>query len=255
MLSVLLVLFTQVLWATPDELEVWFVTPPASTMRLDLLRPTLSRKHLVASTSCEQVGDYCLDAKTGALTPRFSIPPQGPDSIEIPYQALPQLPTATSLDRQLVNCEQGFTFDIFCGKAKAEASAIKSNALEIWMDISSSMRSVDGGEDCNRKKFLRALYGLCDKSKPKVMGFDVEMREIGIDESCINRGLNDVKKLMKWIEESRAKKLIVITDVYEYQTEFAAFLSDKNAKIRGDSGHFSSVQLMEHITGLAKWCE
>lgn len=255
MLSLLLFLFSQALWATPDELEVWFVTPPASTLRLDLLRPTLSRTHLVAAASCEQVGDFCLDAKTGALLPRLSPPVEEPEAIEIPYQPLPQLPTASSLDRNLVNCEQTNAFDIFCGKAKPEATAQKLSELEIWMDISSSMRSVDGTEECYRKKFLQGLFALCEKSKPKIQGFDVEIREIGIAESCTNRGLNDAKKMMKWIEESKAKKLIVITDVYEFQSEFAAFLSEKNAKIKGDSGHFPAVQLLDHLTALAKWCE
>lgn len=255
MLALLLVIFSQALWATPHELEVWFVTPPASTLRLDILHPSLFRRNLIASAPCEQVGDYCLDAKTGTLTPRFSPPPVEPEEITLPYQALPQLPTASSLDRQLVNCEQGFTFDIFCGKAKPDVKSAGFNELEIWMDLSSSMRSVDGGEECYRKKFLQALHGLCEKSKPKVMGFDVELREISVGESCINRGLNDVKKMMEWIEESKSKKLIVITDVYEYQAEFAAFLSEKNAKIKGDRGHFPSVQLMDHITSLAKWCE
>ncbi len=255
MIAILFLLYTQALWATPDELEVWFITPPASTLRMDLLRPKISRSHLIASAGCEQVGDFCLDSKTGALTPRFSPPTQEPESIEIPYQPLLQLPSASSLDRQLVNCEQSNAFDIFCGKAKAEVTQTKVNELEIWLDISSSMRSVDGSDECNRKKFLQGLMGLCEKSKPKVMGFDVEIREIGVSESCINRGLNDVKKMMKWIEESKAKKLIVITDVYEYQSEFAAFLSEKNAKIKGDSGHFPSVQLLDHMTALAKWCE
>lgn len=255
MLSLCLLLFTQVLWATPDELEVWFVTPPGNTLRMDLLRPVLPRTQLLASTSCEQVGDFCLDSKTGALMPRLSPPVQQEEAIEIPYQPLLQLPSASSLDRQLVNCEQGNAFDIFCGKAQAEAVQTKRSELEIWMDISSSMRSVDGTEECHRKKFLQGLMGLCEKSKPKIMGFDVEIREIGISESCINRGLNDAKKMMKWIEESKAKKLIVITDVYEYQSEFAAFLSQKNAKIKGDTGFFPAVQLLDHLTTLAKWCE
>lgn len=243
------------LFAAPEELEVWFVTPPSSTLRLDLLRPALDYRLLLAAAECEQVGDFCLNAKTGTLTPRFAPPPIEADPIDLPYQALPQLPSASSLDRQLVNCEQGFTFDIFCGKAKSEEKISALSKLEIWVDISSSMRSVDGSDECYRRKFLDALMGLCGKSKPKLMGFDVEIRDISVGESCINRGLNDAKKMMNWIEESKAKKLIVITDVYEFQSEFAAFLSHKNAKIKGDRGHFPSVQLMDHITSLAKWCE
>ena len=251
----LFLFFIQHLWATPEELEVWFITPPASTLQMDLLRPTLSRKHLLASAPCEQVGSFCLDAKTGQLTPRYSPAPTEPEIIKLPYEALPQIPTASSLDRQMVNCEQGFTFDIFCGKAKPIENPKPDSGLEIWIDVSSSMRSVDGAENCYRKQFMQALFGLCGQSKPLVKGFDVEIREIGFEESCINSGLNDAKKIMEWIEESKAKKLIVITDVYEYQAEFAAFISEKNAKVRGDRGHFPSVQLMDQITSLAKWCE
>jgi hypothetical protein len=240
-------------FAVPDEVEVWFITPPSVSFDLNFLTPKLPKDILVAE-ACEQVGDFCLDPKGGLYPknqPRFDTYEQ----VTLPYEGLPQINPATSLDRNMINCDQKANmFDIFCGEAKSEKKIVPSE-FEVWVDVSGSMRSVDDGEgSCYRMKFLQGLFALCDKKTPKLRGFDVGIRDLSISESCVNRGLNDVKKMIQWIEDSKAKKLIIITDVYEYQAEFAAYLSQINAKIKGDRGHFPSVQLMDHITDVAKAC-
>ncbi len=59
---------------------------------------------------------------------------------------------------------------------------------------------------------------------------------------------------MEWIDESMAPKVIVITDVNEYNKEFADFISARNGTVRGDSGSFTAGQLAPLADTLASAC-
>lgn len=239
------------LWAAPAELEVWFLSPPATGQWSELLSPRLAR-HWVAQ-ACEPVGDFCLDPKGGLYPKSASQVEDRTEGYKID-EGLPQLPTATSVDRSLINCDSQYVFDIFCGQAQAEAKGRPKGGLEVWVDTSSSLRSIDSGDNCQRKKLLEQLAASCPQARPVFKGFDTSLRDIGPEGACGTQGLNNAERLMEWIEVSSAHKLVIITDVYEYQSGLANFLESKKAQLRGDSGTFPATRMQEYVSLLAKSC-
>lgn len=256
MVGSLLLAFVLAAAAAPKELEVWFLSPPSTSRWEHLLAPKLPMRNLLAQ-ACEPVGDYCFDSRLG-LYPKTRVPEKefAPPPID---EGLPQLPTATSLDRKLVNCDAQYAFDIFCGRAKREGPVSDGGSFEIWIDVSSSMRAMDpeskdGG--CFRSQLVTKMRSSCKAGTLTVKGFDTSLRDLGSAEgACVNQGMNNAKRLMEWVEESKAEKILLITDVYEYQAELAQFLEEKVAKIRGDRGSFPAAQMLDQVTDLAKACE
>lgn len=242
--------------AAPKELEVWFLSPPSTSRWEHLLAPRIPGRHLLAQ-ACEPVGDFCFDSRLG-LYPKTRVPPREPEAPLID-DGLPQLPTATSLDRTLVNCDAQYAFDIFCGRATREESPTAGGALEIWIDVSSSMRAMDPETkdgSCFRSQLVTKMRSSCKAGSVTIKGFDTSLRDLGAAEgACVNQGMNNAKRLMEWMEESKAQKILLITDVYEYQAELAQFLEAKVAKIRGDRGSFPAAQMLDYATELAKACE
>lgn len=240
--------------AAPKELEVWFLSPPATARWEHLLAPRIPGRHLLAQ-ACEPVGDFCFDSRLG-LYPKTRVPEKefAPPPID---EGLPQLPTATSLDRKLVNCDAQYAFDIFCGRAQREEAPAAGGGFEIWVDVSSSMRAMDPESkdgSCFRAQLVTKMRSSC--RTVTIKGFDTSLRDLGAAEgACVNQGMNNAKRLMEWMEDSKARKILLITDVYEYQAELAQFLEAKLAKIRGDRGSFPAAQMLDHATELAKACE
>lgn len=251
----LLLLWPCLAMAAPQEIEVFFLTPPASAQWEQYLSPRLDG--IRVAQACEPVGDYCLDPEIG-LYPRTGRAEEKKDTKFEIDEGLPQLPTATSVDRSLVNCDPKYAFDIFCGKAQAEKKVAEVSGFEVWVDTSSSMRGIDPGDgkgSCQRASFLQSLVAACGKKRPTLKGFDTSIREIDPASSCVSQGLNDAKRMIEWMEDSKAKKLIFITDVYEYQAELSAYLESKQAKIHGDRGTFPASKMQDMVVELAKACE
>lgn len=242
--------------AAPKELEVWFLSPPSTSRWEHLLAPRIPVRHLLAQ-ACEPVGDFCFDSRLG-LYSKTRVPPRESEAPLID-EGLPQLPTARSLDRTLVNCDAQYAFDIFCGRAKREESTVDGATFEIWIDVSSSMRAMDPETkdgSCFRSQLVTKMRSSCKAGSVAVKGFDTSLRDLGAAEgACVNQGMNNAKRLMEWLEESKAQKILLITDVYEYQAELAQFLEAKVAKIRGDRGSFPAAQMLDYATELAKACE
>lgn len=243
------------LWAAPQSLEVWFL----SKAKLSQLKQSLDARPaaitLTARLECQEMGDFCFDPQYGLYKKDDANAEALIDQLE---EKTVQLPAAQSLERELINCDPKNFFDIFCGKARAVKTA--SAKLDIWVDTSSSMREFDytdkeGG--CYRQSLLKRLDKLCPfNQKMNVMMFDTAIKEAGSMESvCINRGLNDYKRLMDWIERSDAKKLIVITDIYELHKEFADFVESKNGKIKGDKDPMPPEAMLNLVDDLAKNCQ
>ena len=242
-------------WAAPEEIEVYFLTPPTSAQWERYLTPRLHGVKL--AQACEPVGDYCLDPVRG-LYPRSGREEVKKETTFGIDEGLPQLPTATSVDRSLVNCDAKYAFDIFCGEARSEKKVSAASGLEVWVDTSSSMRGIDPGDgkgSCQRAAFLESLVAACGKKRPVLKGFDTSIRSIDAASSCVSQGLNDAKRMIEWMEESTAKKLIFITDVYEYQAELSQYLESKHAKLHGDRGTFPASKLQDMVVELAKACE
>jgi len=249
-------IFVQSVWAAPQSIEVWFLSAhkKAEVQRLINEKPFIL-KSLTVELECQEMGDFCFD-------PQFGLYKKDDANAEVDTstaikEKTPQIPPAESLDRNLISCDPNNYFDIFCGKAKKE---VKSNfKLDLWIDTSSSMREMDFSDKeggCFRKSMMKRLDESCGfNQKVNVMMFDTSIKQAGsIDSLCHNRGLNDAKRMIDWIERSNAKKLVIITDIYEFHKDFADYIESKNGKFRGDKDPIIASDLLNMVDDLAKSC-
>jgi len=246
--------------AAPKEIEVWFLSNPKVTLLNELLnRPQYIYRAPTAELQCQQMGDYCFDPQFG-LYKKDDANLEAPEAVETKKIETdgPSIPAGKSVERDLIDCDPKNYFDVFCGKARKEAQV--NTKLDVWMDTSSSMREFDPQDkdgSCYRKSFMKQLDDTCGfNQKVNVMMFDTSIKQAGgLDSMCTNQGLNDYKRLMDWVERSEAKKLIIITDIYEFHKEFSDYIESKHGKFRGDKDPLTAKQMVELADNLAKSCK
>jgi hypothetical protein len=256
---VLALLFTTSVWAAPKEIEVWFLSNAKITQLNDYLnRPQYIFRPLTAALQCQEMGDYCFD-------PQFGLYKKDDSSFDVDTsKATPEnatgtvIPHAKSVERDLIDCDPKNYFDVFCGKARAEQKSTAN--FDLWIDTSSSLREFDYSDKdgyCHRKGLVNQLDKVCGfNQKVNVMVFDTSIKQAGgMDQLCNNQGLNDYKRLMDWIERSDAKKLVVITDIYENHKEFADYIESKNGKFRGDKEPLTAAKMATLADMLASNCK
>lgn len=246
--------------AAPRELEVWFISNPKTALLNDLLnRSPYVYRAPTAELQCQEMGDYCFDPQYG-LYKRDDVTKEvaDVDTKKIENDG-PGIPTGKSVERDLIDCDPKNYFDVFCGKARKEATQGTAK-LDLWIDTSSSMREYDFSDKeggCNRKSLVKALDQSCGfNQKVNVMMFDTSIKQAGsIDQLCTNQGLNDQKRLMDWIERSNAQKLVIITDINEFYKDFSDYVESKHGKLRGDQEPLTAKQLVDLADQLAKSCK
>jgi hypothetical protein len=252
----LILFFVQSAMAAPQSIEVWFISAhkKAEVQRLINEKPYVLRS-MTAELKCQEMGDFCFD-------PQYGLYKKDDAEVEITTAKViqdktPEIPPANSIDRDLINCDSRNYFDIFCGKARKEAQV--SYKLDLWIDTSSSMREMDFSDKeggCFRKSMIKRLDESCPfNKKVNVMMFDTSIKQAGsMDSLCNNQGLNDAKRMIDWIERSDAKKLVIITDIYEFHKDFADYIESKHGKFRGDKDPIVASQLMDMVDDLARSC-
>lgn len=258
MLQWILVLFTiQAAISAPKELEVWFISAhkKAEVQQMINERPYVLRP-MTAELECQQMGDFCFD-------PQYGLYKKDDANLEVDAGKVsddkgPGIPAAKSVERELINCDPKNYFDIFCGKASKQAAQANFK-FDLWIDTSSSMREMDFSDKeggCFRKSLVKRLDSTCGfNQKVNVMMFDTSIKQAGsMDSLCNNQGLNDHKRLIDWIERSDAKKLIIITDIYEFHKDFADYVESKHGKFRGDKDPMVASQLLDMVDDLEKSC-
>lgn len=258
-LALILISFSAL--AAPKEIEVWFVSNAKVSLLNDLLnRPQYIYRAPTAELQCQPMGDYCFDPQFG-LYKKDDANLEAPEAVDIKKIESdgPNIPAAKSVERELIDCDPKNYFDVFCGKAKKELPQATTK-LDLWIDTSSSMREFDAqGKDgsCYRKSLAQQLDDVCGfNRKVNVMMFDTSIKQAGGPDSlCMNQGLNDYKRLIDWIERSDSRKLIVITDIYEFHKEFADYIESKHGKFRGDKEPLTAKQMADLADELAKSCK
>lgn len=243
--------------AAPKELEVWFLSNAKISELQELLnRPSYRLAPVTAKLECQEMGDYCFDPQYGLY--KKDDASGEVDAGKISEDKGPKIPSGRSLDRDLINCDGANYFDIFCGKAQAPAK--QEIKFDLWIDTSSSMKEFDFSDEqggCFRKSLVSRLDQSCGfNQKVNVMMFDTSIKQAGsMDQLCQNQGLNDYKRLIDWIERSEAKKLVVITDIYEFHKDVADYIEKKNGKLRGDKDALTAKQMLDLVDELAKGCK
>lgn len=166
--------------------------------------------------------------------------------------------TKSYTDSSMVDCRKGNYFDIFCGKERKEKA--KDANLEVWIDTSSSLKNIDptdktGG--CRRRSLAVSLKTQCGSDVDLYAFHTQKNYQSSVENFCHSYGLNDEKRLMRWIKESDAKHLIVITDIGEYTAKISDFVTENNGYIRGaELEDIVSTEKMKELVGsVAKYCK
>jgi hypothetical protein len=232
LLLVLIIFLSQSAWAMPKHFEVWFLSIDRAAFLDQLLYKTRYSKMTAQSgLQCQPMGEYCFDPQVGL----YKRGQEGEIQEELDYavaedmEEYNDLPTASSVDRNMIECEEGMLFDMFCGKAKAEKkSKVK---LEVWFDVSSTMKQVDPTptkDICKRQSFISAVDIKCPMGqKMNVHIFTETKKETDTFERvCLSYGLNEIGRLMKQIEESKVDNLIIVTDIFEASERFVSFIEN-----------------------------
>lgn len=264
-------LFCAQAMALPKSFEVWFLSEmkaasltPELDRALDYLKPKQFQGPLYSQRplQCQQMGEYCFDPQVGLYKPG-----EKPESeIEtVDQSALENAKQYEFLDvhegheRQMIDCDETQIFDIFCGKAQKKIKAGQTK-LEIWVDVSSTMKQTDfyGFEnECKRERFLKDLSQTCPlNQKMKVYYFEEFRKEAGaFDRVCLSSGLNNMKRIMQDLDRSKADKVIIITDIFEAKDEFiSAIEATGRGTIRGLNKPLYNTDLKSQLKRIRKFC-
>lgn len=259
----LLFLIPHISWAMPKHLEVWFLSIDRTSFIKGLDNSIqYSQSYALKNLQCQQMGEYCFDPQVGL----YKIGEGEKIQEAIDYQEMDAkeeydfIESASSIDREMVNCDKNTSFfDVFCGEAKAQKQT--KVGLEIWVDISSTMKQIDfeGYEKmCKRESFLRGLNNFCPLNKKmKVYMFNESKKELGaFDQVCLNSGLNQVDRIIRDIKISKAKNLIVITDIFEAHEKLINFIEfDAQGVTRGVKKPLYAKDIKKDIARLKKMCQ
>lgn len=262
LITFLLLMSMTTAWALPKSFEVWFL----SIDKVATLEPLLNEKRVPSAMvaqalQCQPMGDYCFDPQVGL----YKAGEQNSVQEQILYEELDETEkfkdpgTASSLDRQLVNCEGEQVFDIFCGAA-VEKKGPKLK-IEVWIDISGTMKQVDflgHDQSCYRESFVRSLDVACPfNQKMKVQLFNESKKEAGqMSDVCLNYGLNEADRLINYIEKSEATHLIVITDIFEAHERFINFIETSGTgTIKGLKEPLYAKDMKNMVQDLSKKCQ
>jgi len=245
-------------WAEPEKIEMIFLSPKKLHSLLEIIKKIDELKSWkgemkisqIDLQNCVPMGDGCFHPQLGYLEGQEK--KDGPKLIDQEFK----LETINAVEAQMINCEKDHYFDVFCGKAQKEKARAK---VEVWFDVSSSLKTVDAGlnpDFCDRRSFMQKLIEEC-REGVSFSVYNTSKKEVG-DHSqvCMNHGTNDEKRLLKWIKEMEAKQLLLITDVDELSKDLREFLDSKGAKIIGeDAKGFNSTDLVNYAKEFSKHCK
>lgn len=231
-----LFLFSPVTNASPEKLTFVFLTEEAYKATLDLINH-VPFGALIAEANrpegCTPMGDGCFHPQFGFIPneedgdEKAKKPPKAVDSEQS------KVDTINSLETDMIKCEDGNYFDIFCGKSRKES---KPGNVEIWFDVSTSMRKIDWNHKdpmCKRQQFATKLQRDC-KAGVSFSVYNTSIKQISqLNSICTSKGENNSKRLTQWIDNSQAKHLVVITDIDEMSGQLKDYLDIMGAKIVG----------------------
>ncbi len=231
------------LLATPEKVEVWFLSSESSSFH-----NIEFGKNLYVANDCVPMGEGCFNPQTGYVGKKDFVD----DSEDMPTE----LKTFNAQESQLVNCDKDYYFDIYCGKAQKEE---KPSSFEVWVDTSSSMKNVDYSRDpnyCHRRSFIDKLKRSCLKA-PTISLFNTSKKIMGTsDDLCRNYGNNNLQKLKQWVKDSKAKQLIIITDIDEMNLDFKNFMDEVGATQQGVGlKPFHASELIGRISSILSYCQ
>ncbi|PIK14053.1 hypothetical protein [Halobacteriovorax sp. JY17] len=253
----LFLFFTVKSFALPDHVHFFFISPETVSIINEIGDEEIKFSKLTAKNitggelDCVPMGDGCFNPQIGFVEDQSKSKPIAKEQ-PAPHRTI----NATDVD--MINCEKGNYFDIFCGKAKKESGARAE--VEVWLDTSSSMRTVDYNKDasyCERRIIARKFREGCGE-KVNIQLFDTSIKQMGdLASACVNYGLNDQKRLMRWINDSSVKQLYVFTDIDELSLELKDYLDSIPSTIYGGDQKRYTMEDVHEMTdkAVANYCK
>lgn len=244
--------------AAPKKIEMIFLSPQKVSMIIEQLDRYNQMKMSTSIAQndmdkCVPMGDGCFHPQYGFIEKQAPVATK-PTLLDEENKKL-ELKNFNSLDTSLVSCDKNNYFDIFCGKERANTAPAE---IEIWFDISSSLKSVDYNKDpdyCARRSFMEKVIASC-KSKVNVSVYNTAIKQMG-DYSgvCMAYGTNDQSRLLGWMKDSNARSLLIVTDIDEMSVEMRDFLESNGAKMTGDGVKaFTANDLIDYAKEFTKMC-
>lgn len=254
---ILFFLATQFAYAAPKKMEMIFLSPDKLSMLENYIENLVDLKlykkiALNELDNCVPMGDGCFHPQYGYIEKSDAKKTADP---KIVNEQDMKLKTFNSVETSLVNCDKNYYFDIYCGQARKEKRFAE---FEIWFDISSSLKQVDYNKDpnfCKRRTFLEKVMAKC-KNNVSYSIYNTSLKQGGdITSVCMSYGINDEKRLISWIKDSQAQKLLLITDIDEVSEEMRSFMSEIGAKTQGDGVKaFTASDLVQYANEFVKGC-
>ena len=262
----LTLLISTVANATPGKFEVWFLSIDKQSVFKQFSTEKSDDSLMYSATGelqCEPMGEYCFDPQVGLYKNGESASARevGVDASELEKnQKYDFMETGDSVNNNLINCDKKNQFDIFCGSSKKKA--LRENIqLEVWVDISTTMKQVDyaGLEGkCTREIFLEGLNKTCPMNqKLKVYYFNESRKEAGsFDRVCLANGLNNMKRLLTDVERvSKNRNLVIVTDIFEASQSFITQIEALGGKVKGLDTPVYAKDLLKDLSRINKLCK
>lgn len=247
-------------FALPKKFEVWFLSE--SQPETTWLEPSYKSTFVAQrALQCQPMGDHCFDPQVGLYkkgTEPGSYEEVSPATVE-DTKKYDFMDVHAGHDRKMIDCDQAQMFDIFCGKSQKRMKEGKSK-LEVWVDVSSTMKQVDFVDfdtECRRERFLRDLNATCPvNEKMKVYYFEEFRKEAGaFDRVCLSGGLNNMKRIIQDLKLSKAETVIIITDIFEADETFIdAIEATGRGTIRGLNKPLYATDLKKELKRIRKFC-
>lgn len=257
-ISLLLLVIAPVCMATPKKIEMIFLSPLKTSALLKMIEQINFYQEIkkVAQNEslegCQPMGDGCFHPQYGYIE---KAPEVKNKPVLIGEEEL-KLKTINAIETNLINCDKGNYFDIYCGKSKGFNAVFDT---EVWFDTSSSLKTVDYNRDpdqCKRREFLELVAKGC-KGKVDFSIYNTSKKQVGeYASACLAYGTNDEKRLLTWMKDSTSNRLLIITDIDEMSQEMQQFLSVNGAKTIGDGVKaFTADDLVKYATEFIKGCK
>lgn len=264
MYLILILLFSIEAYALPKKFEVWFINTKTSRKQSFipgslLEKPFIFYSKLAQARQCQPMGDYCFDPQIGMykLGEDDSVKAKDHQAVhdDSIYEAFDN---TGAIERNMIKCDKGNMFDLFCGKAQKQNKL--NEKISLWVDISSSMRQVDfesHDQVCVRESFVRRLNQTCKfREKMRIEIYNENKKELGtFDQLCLDHGLNNPKRLIQQIKENNSPYLLIITDIFEAHSFFIDFIEMNGGTHRGVDSSFHAEDLMAQLPRIKNLCQ
>ncbi len=219
--------------AEVEKVDVYFLSRPTTVLNLPLFTPLFKGLYTenLTDTECVPMGDGCFHPQYGYIEDKEKA--KGKKIEAKPKEV--QLKTINAEEVDLVDCDDEYYFDLYCGKAGRRKATVPAD-VELWVDTSASMKLVDySSEDayCDRRRLVANLRKNCKKGIEVSVFNTAKKRLSTLDNLCINHGTNDGDRVVQWLKQTDTKHVIIITDMEEYIGVFREYLDSIGANIHG----------------------